>query len=234
LGVVVVEAWGMRVMKGYYLAAVVVTLCGCGGEDGGGGGAAGSAGSASGAGGVGSGGSAGSGGAQGGGAALVSKGAISLELSESTCVSQTSWTFPDPTGPVTATSKGTFAVDQGPFRENRVRCLVQRTSAGRWDIAAGVSLNSGESALGVNAFVDPAVPSEGGFQLFDPLVREDISSNKAGPCLFTLIEVSEGKVWGKVDCATTHERDMTECGAAVIYYAFEDCYTDRRQFNDAD
>jgi hypothetical protein len=223
----------MRVMKGCYLAAVVVTLGGCGGGDSGGGGAAGSAGSASGAGGGGPVGSAGSGGGQGGGVALVSKGAISLELSESTCVSQTSWTFPEPAGPVTATSKGTFAVDQGRFMETRVRCLVQRGSTGTWDIAAGVWQSSGNSSLGVNAFVDPAVPSEGGFQLFDPLVREDISSNKAGPCLFTLIEVSEGKVWGKVDCATTHERDMTECGAAVIYYAFEDCYTDRRQFNAA-
>ena len=218
------------------LAVLALALGGCGGGDGGAGaaGAAGSGGSASGAGGGGPGGSAGSGGGQGGGTALMSKGAITLELSESTCVSQTSWTFPDPAGPVTATSKGTFAVDQGRYMETRVHCLVEQMNTGDWDIAASVSRNFADSALGVNAFVDPAVPSEGGFQLFDPLVREDISSNNAGPCLFTLIEVTKGKVWGKVDCAATHERDMTECGAAVIYYAFEDCYSDRRLFNAAD
>jgi hypothetical protein len=159
------------------------------------------------------------------------KGAVALLLSGTACNPQTSWAMPNPDAPVTATTRGMLAVNQGLNTPSHVHCLAQKTNTGQWDIEASVSLDGDARYISVNAFVDPNVPSPGGFQLVAPTVRDDISSNNAGPCLFTLIEVSDGAAWGKVECAATHERDMTECGAATIYFAFENCFIDRALSN---
>jgi hypothetical protein len=100
------------------------------------------------------------------------------------------------------------------------------------DFAAGVRLGRETTEISVNVFVhDRAVPSEGGIQLVDPsLGSTDISSTQAGPCLFRFIELSQGNAWGKIECASTRTRDLTECGAATIYFAFEDCFTSRAAY----
>jgi hypothetical protein len=240
---------------------LAIALCGCGSDDGdqlGKGGSAGqtasmggsslaggasggnaaggsvSGGSASGggvSGGSASGGGVSGGSASGGGGALVNKGAISLELSETTCLDQTKWAVPDAAAPVTATQRGTLAADQGPFSDAEVHCLVQHLDSGKWDISGMVTMNRGKMLMNVFATVDPAAPSPGGIQLAGTNVGKDVSSTDAGPCLFTFLDVTEGKVWGKVACETTRDRDMTECGPVTIYYALDDCYKDRVSYN---
>lgn len=157
------------------------------------------------------------------------KGAVALQFAAPTCIARTTWALPDPDAPVTATEQGTLAVDGGLYFP-RVRCLVSLD--GSLDLEARILLSRQTAEISVNVFArDPAMPSEGGIQLMDPsLGPNDISSTAAGPCLFSFIELSDGNAWGKVECAATKKRDLTDCGAATIYFAFADCFTDRAAY----
>jgi len=157
------------------------------------------------------------------------RGAFALHLSETTCVDQTTWLLPSSSTPVSDTERGSLATNEA-FETVRVHCLVHQAPDGTWDIEAAISLNSAATLININTVFDPEVVSEGGFQLIGPSVRQDISSNEGGPCPYTLFDVSEGNVWGKVDCAVTRERDLSECGAATVHFVFENCFTDRREY----
>lgn len=158
--------------------------------------------------------------------------AIALTFAESTCVARTSWVLPDPQAPVTATGRGKLAVDGGDYFP-RVRCLVGVGKDGSVDLMARIRLGHETPAFNLNVISDdPAVPWEGGIQLTDPsLGATDISSTESGPCLFTFIDFSPGTAWGKIECAATKKRDdSTECGAAMIYFAVEDCFISRAAY----
>lgn len=100
------------------------------------------------------------------------------------------------------------------------------------DLTARIRLGHDTPGFNLNVISDdPTVPWEGGIQLNDPsLGATDISSTEAGPCLFTFIDFSPGTAWGKIECAATKKRDLTDCGAATIYFAVKDCFTTRAAY----
>jgi len=107
------------------------------------------------------------------------------------------------------------------------RCLVERKDDGTWDIQGFIDAADG-GFVSVHAEVDPTGRAPADFQLYHSQLSFGVSSIQNS--LTTLIEVSEGQAWGKVQCITTQEMDGDECGAAVVYFAFEDCYTTLREY----
>lgn len=156
-----------------------------------------------------------------------SEGAASIQLAEPACSERTSWALPDENDPVTATERGTAAVDGRPKEHPFIDCLVHE-SGGVWDFEARMMTR--DTTMSFYCQIDPDVPCKGSFQLRGPGIRQDISSTQAGPCFYTVIDIAEGSIWANVECAGTRERDLKECGAATIHFAFDHCDTSRAAY----
>jgi hypothetical protein len=212
----------MQKVLGLAVALLAVVAAGCGGDDNSAD-TGGSAGMSSSGGMNGAAGDAG----QDTGEPARSEGAASIQLAESTCIEQTNWVLPDENDPVTATERGMAAVDGRPEEYPFIDCLVHG-SGGVWDFEA--SIITRDITMTFYCWFEPDVPCEGSIQLAFPGIRQDISSTQAGPCVYTVIDIAEGSIWANVECASTRERDLTECGAATVYLAFDHCDTSRAAY----